>query len=109
MDLSHITTPAEAEALMQAVAELYQRLQQAAADTDAARRARIGAAVKSLTALLGPDQPSAAGQGSIREMRLYPDAVLQQHAGLAIRLVLEGMEILTVTARDVARVVGEEV
>ncbi len=106
MDLSHITTPAEAEALMQAVAELYQRLQQAAADTDAARRARIGAAVKSLTALLGPDQPSAAGQGSIREMRLYPDAVLQQ---LAIRLVLEGMEILTATARDVARVVGEEV
>lgn len=74
MDLSHIATPAEAEALMQAVAELYQRLQQAAADTDAARRARIGAAVKSLTALLGPDQPSAAGQGSIREMRLYPDA-----------------------------------
>lgn len=109
MDLSHIATPAEAEALMQAVAELYQRLQQAAADTDAARRARIGAAVKSLTALLGPDQPSAAGQGSIREMRLYPDAVLQQHAGLAIRLVLEGMEILTATARDVARVVGEEV
>lgn len=42
-------------------------------------------------------------------MRLYPDAVLQQHAGLAIRLVLEGMEILTATARDVARVVGEEV
>ena len=109
MDLSHITTPAEAEALMQAVAELYQRLQQTAADADTARRARIGAAVKSLTDLLGPDQPSAAGQGSIREMRLYPDAVLQQHAGLAIRLVLEGMEILTATARDVARVVGEEV
>ena len=83
MDLSHIATPAEAEALMQAVAELYQRLQQAAADTDAARRARIGAAVKSLTDLLGPDQPSAAGQGSIREMRLYSDADLHQHAGLA--------------------------
>ena len=109
MDLSHIATPAEAEALMQAIAELYQRLQQAAADTDAARRARIGAAVKSLTDLLGPDQPSAAGQGSIREMRLYSEADLQQHAGLAIRLVLEGMEILTATARDVARVVGEEV
>ena len=109
MDLSHITTPAEAEALMQAAAELYQRLQQTAADTDSARRARIGAAVKSLTDLLGPDQPSAAGQGSIREMRLYPDADLQQHAGLVIRLVLEGMEILTATARDVALVVGEEV
>lgn len=109
MDLSHIATPAEAEALMQAVAELYQQLQQAAADTDAARRARISAAVQSLTDLLGPDQPSAAGQGSIREMRLYPDADLHQHAGLAIRLVLEGMEILTATARDVARVVGEEV
>ena len=65
--------------------------------------------MQSLTDLLGPDQPSAAGQGSIREMRLYPDAALHQHAGLAIRLVLEGMEILTATARDVARVVGEEV
>lgn len=85
MDLSHITTPAEAEALMQAVAELYQRLQQTAADTDTARRARIGAAVQSLTDLIGPDQPSAAG------------------------LILEGMEILTATARDVALVVGEEV
>ena len=76
--------------------------------SDQQRRQRIAQAVDSLTALLGPDQPSAAGQGSIREMRLYPDAALHQHAGLAIRLVLEGMEILTATARD-ARVVGEEV
>ena len=108
-DVSTITDREELEAIIRAAYARDLELQQQAADSDQQRRQRIAQAVDSLTALLGPDHPSAAGQGSIREMRLYSDADLQQHAGLAIRLVLEGMEILTATARDVARVVGEEV
>ena len=100
---------AELSKTLSEVSAAYRAREAADAAAEAQRRQRIAQAVDSLTALLGPDQPSAAGQGSIREMRLYPDAALQQHAGLAIRLVLEGMEILTATARDVARVVGEEV
>ena len=108
IDYSTMTLSEIGQILTEA-SEAYRALEAANALSDQQRRQRIAQAVDSLTALLGPDQPSAAGQGSIREMRLYPDAALHQHAGLAIRLVLEGMEILTATARDVARVVGEEV
>ena len=108
IDYSALTLSEISQILTEA-SEAYRAREVSDALSDQQRRQRIAQAVDSLTALLGPDQPSAAGQGSIREMRLYPDAVLQQHAGLAIRLVLEGMEILTATARDVARVVGEEV
>ena len=102
-------TLSEISQILTEASEAYRAREVSDALSDQQRRQRITQAVDSLTALLGPDQPSAAGQGSIREMRLYPDAALHQHAGLAIRLVLEGMEILTATARDVARVVGEEV
>ena len=105
IDYSALTLSEISQILTEA-SEAYRAREVSDALSDQQRRQRIAQAVDSLTALLGPDQPSAAGQGSIREMRLYPDAVLQR---LAIRLVLEGMEILTATARDVARVVGEEV
>ena len=108
IDYSALTLSEISQILTEA-SEAYRAREASDALADQQRRQRIAQAVDSLTALLGPDQPSAAGQGSIREMRLYPDAALHQHAGLAIRLVLEGMEILTATARDVARVVGEEV
>ena len=108
IDYSALTLSEISQILTEA-SEAYRAREVSDAPSDQQRRQRIAQAVDSLTALLGPDQPSAAGQGSIREMRLYPDAALHQHAGLAIRLVLEGMEILTATARDVARVVGEEV
>ena len=108
-DVSTITYREELEAIIRAAYARDLELQQQQADSDAQRRQRIAQAVDSLTALLGPANPQTPGLGSIREMRLYQDADLQQHAGLAIRLVLEGMEILTATARDVARVVGEEV
>lgn len=94
--------------ILDEVSAAYRAREAADADTKAQRKQRIAAAEATLVALLGPDK-ATAGQGSIREMRLYPDAALHQHAGLAIRLVLEGMEILTATARDVALVVGEEV
>ena len=108
IDYSALTLSEISQILTEA-SEAYRAREVSDALSDQQRRQRIAQAVDSLTNLLGPANPQAPGQGSIREMRLYPDADLHQHAGLAIRLVLEGMEILTATARDGARVVGEEV
>lgn len=115
IDLSHITTPADAEALMQAAAARYQQLQQQAADTDAARRARIGAAVQAYRDLLGThDQPAydpavPGSVASIRSVRKHPPAVLAEHDGIVLSLLLEAVEIQVVNAIDVALVVGDEV
>ena len=108
IDYSALTLSEISQILTEA-SEAYRAREASDALSDQQRRQRIAQAVDSLTNPLGPANPQAPGQGSIREMRLYPDAALQQHAGLAIRLVLEGMEILTATARDVALIVGEEV
>lgn len=99
----------ELDAHITAARERYVQLLAAQADTDAARRQRIGAVVAELTATLGPADPTTPGTDSIRAMLLYPDADLQQHAGLALRLVLIGLEIVTRASRDLALVVGDEV
>ena len=66
----------------------------------------IAAAETTLVAPLGPDN-ATAGQGSIREMLQYADTDLHEHSGLALRLVLTGMEIQTRTMLDLVRVVGQ--
>ena len=105
-DPSTITDRSELEALIKAAYARDVELQQQQSDTEAQRKQRIAAAEATLVALLGPDNP-AAGQGSIREMLRYSDTDLQTHAGLALRLVLTGMEIQTRTMLDIVRVVGQ--
>lgn len=104
-----ITTLTSAE-LLQLITDASAAYDQRVCDGEQAalqRKQRIAAAVDSLSTLLGPREPTAPGQGSIREMLLYSDADLQQHSGLALRLVLRGMEIQTATTRDLALVVSE--
>lgn len=59
-------------------------------------------AIATLTALIGPEAPTAPGLTSITEMRLYSNTVLQQNAGQALNLILRGMETLARTTRDIA-------
>lgn len=92
--------------ILNEISAAYRAREAADADTKAQRKQRIAAAEATLVSLLGPDNP-AAGQGSIREMLQYSDTDLQNHAGLALRLVLTGMEIQTRTMLDLARVVGQ--
>ena len=106
-DPSTITDRAELDELIKAAYARDLELQQQQADSDQQRRQRITQAVDSLTALLGPADPQAPGLGSIREMRAYPPEMLQEHSGVAIARLLEGLEILTATTRDLARVVGQ--
>ena len=97
---------AELSKTLSEVSAAYRAREAADADTKAQRKQRIAAAEATLASLLGPDN-ATAGQGSIREMLQYSDADLHEHSGLALRLVLTGMEIQTRTMLDLVRVVGQ--
>ena len=107
MNTPYDTMPlAELGKILNEISAAYRAREAADADTKARRKQRIAAAEATLVALLGPDN-ATAGQGSIREMMQYSDADLNEHSGLALRLVLTGMEIQTRTMLDLVRVVGQ--
>ena len=92
--------------ILDEVSAAYRAREAADAAAETQRKQRIAAAEATLVSLLGPDK-ATAGQGSIREMLQYSDADLHEHSGLALRLVLTGMEIQTRTMLDLVRVVGQ--
>lgn len=100
-------TEAELITHINALNAAYAARQQENAQTEAEARADVTAAIAGLNALLGPDNPTAPGVGSISEMLEYTDAQLGQYAGLALRQVLLGMQIQARLTRDLARVVGD--
>ena len=107
MSTPYDTMPlAELGKILNEVSAAYRAREAADAAAETQRKQRIAAAEATLVALLGPDN-AAAGQGSIREMLQYSDADLHEHSGLALRLVLTGMEIQTRTMLDLVRVVGQ--
>mgnify|MGYP003413980474 FL=1 len=97
---------AELGKILNEISAAYRAREAADAAAETQRKQRIAAAEATLVALLGPDN-ATAGQGSIREMLQYSDADLHEHSGLALRLVLTGMEIQTRTMLDLVRVVGQ--
>ncbi len=97
---------AELGKILNEISAAYRAREAADAAAETQRKQRIAAAEAALVALLGPDN-ATAGQGSIREMLQYSDADLHEHSGLALRLVLTGMEIQTRTMLDLVRVVGQ--
>ena len=107
MSTPYDTMPlAELSKILSEVSAAYRAREAADAAAETQRKQRIAAAEATLVALLGPDN-ATAGQGSIREMLQYSDADLHEHSGLALRLVLTGMEIQTRTMLDLVRVVGQ--
>ena len=107
MSTPYDTMPlAELSKILSEVSAAYRAREAADAAAEAQRKQRIAAAEAALVSLLGPDN-ATAGQGSIREMLQYSDADLHEHSGLALRLVLTGMEIQTRTMLDLVRVVGQ--
>ena len=86
--------------------EAYRAAQDAARVEAQQRIVSIESAVGRLDQLLGA-KDAPAGTGSIRAVRRYGEATLAQHSGLALALILTGLEELTVTTRDIAVVVAE--
>lgn len=105
MDLNTLTIEELAQLLRDATDVLNTKRAQAQADNDE-RREQITTAITNLEALLGPEG-ATPGTDSIREVLAYDDATIVANSGIAFRLILLGMESLTATTLDVARVVGK--
>ena len=65
----------------------------------------IAASAATLSALIGPDNPTSPGLNSLTEIQKYSDAEIAANVVLAFRRVFAGMELLARTTRDLARVV----
>lgn len=106
MDYTEIDTSALAQAMVDIRAELERRAADARAE-DEERKAAIYGSIDALTALIGPDQPTAPAMGSITEVRLYSEADMHAHAGLGLALAFEGLELLARATRDIATAVSK--
>lgn len=115
VDLSTLSIE-ELQALSyQASAEAAQRRaeeEQAELEEQADRNQRISNAVSRLTNLLGPADsplyiPGGAIPATIRSLVKHTPANLAANSGIALQLILQGMEELTVTTRDIATLMAE--
>lgn len=112
IDLSGVTTLPEMRAALAQVTDAYQALERAQATLTANRKTRITGAVGTLQALLGPEgappyDPAGTTPPTIRSVGAHTPDVLATHSGLALDLILSGLEVLTATVLDLARVVAE--
>lgn len=102
---------ADLHMLVQQIQTLLQQRQQEEVNRHNDMRAEIFQAIGTLTSLLGPEDPPrptmenlVVGNVSIREVLTFTPEELQAHSGLAIQLVLRGMEVLTATEIALAEV-----
>lgn len=84
----------------------YLQKQQEEADEDINRKLAINQAIVDLETLLGPAN-SPPGETSIRAVRAYGDAIIEANPGKAAVLSMLGLEILTETILDIAKVVAK--
>lgn len=105
-DISNLTAT-ELSLLSQQVAVLHKQTEAAEETLRETRRQQIQAAIASLDALLGP-VGGPATLTSIRGVQAFTDAQMAANAGLAFRLVFQGMEILTKTTLDLAKVTATQ-
>ena len=103
---------AELQVLMRQVQDVYRDALQAEQDRAQARVANIEGAVTRLDTLLGPEDanpydPSGNAPATIRSVGAHAQATLAQNSGLALDLILAGMEELALTVRDMATVLVE--
>jgi len=116
VDISNLTAE-ELQALAVAAQERAQQLQaekeHALQQEEAARDIRIANSVQVLTNLIGPVNappynPGGTEPPSIRGMLAYTPEQFAAYSGIAIQMLFQGLEVLSVTTRDIAEVLGEE-
>jgi len=77
-------------------------------EMDVATRVKIGTAIASLQALLGPEG-AAPATNSINGVLAFTDAQMAANAGLAFRLAFTGLKELTKTVLDIAYIAANKV
>lgn len=101
------TSPDELRALIVEASQALAVTEAAAAQAQVDRRVRIAATIGKLDALQGPED-AGPGTGSIRAVRGYDGQTMVENAAVALPLIFEGLEILTSTVLDLARVIGSD-
>lgn len=91
----------------------YQAAEQADRNAYAARFDNIDDAVGHITTLLGPEDaapyvPGGDVAATIRSVAAHDAATLAQHSGLALDLILDGMEILAAATLDALIIISRE-
>lgn len=105
-ELNQLAAEAQAKAQQLATVKELEEL-----EAVEARKERISGAVNRLTNLLGPENappyvPGGDEDPSIRSLLAYPPEVMADNSGLALKLLYQGLEELTITTRDLAGVMG---
>ena len=102
-DLTNVTLD-ERRTLVVMLTQQIQAAEQAEANKELSLRSEIGAAVSTLTDLLGPvgaTKPTMAnllaGNVSIREVGAFTPTELATQPGLALSLILKGLEAIVAT------------
>ena len=91
----------------------YQAAEQADRDAYAARFDSIDDAVGQITTLLGPEgaapyNPGGTAAPTIRSVAAHDAATLARHSGVALDLILDGMEILAAATLDALIIISRE-
>lgn len=112
-DITALTLEELQQLITAATQALYAK-QEAEKTEQEQRRARIAAAIAANTALLGPEgsapyDPATGANETINGVLAHDTedhAVLAQHAGLALSLILRAMKVDVSTGLDIARVIA---
>lgn len=105
-ELQALAAQAQAQANTLAAQKQLEELEESEA-----RKERTANAVASLTALLGPEDappyvPGGEAPPSIRGLLAYPPEILAENAGIALQMLYQGLEALTITTRDLAGIIS---
>lgn len=103
-DISSLTT-AELAELSRLVALRHAETLADDRTLDEQRRAAIGEAIATLTTLLGPEN-ATANLNNIRGVLQFTNEQMAANSGIAFRLIFQGMQILTETTLEVAKVLA---
>jgi len=82
-------------------------------EEEESRKERVAGAITRLTNLLGPEGappyvPGGEVPPSIRGLLAYPPEIMAQNSGIALQMLFQGLEELTITTRDLAGIMGLE-
>lgn len=101
-DISTLTV-AELQQLIQTVSSAISQKQQEEHTERESAKVELRTAHDALTALIGPDNPSAPSLDSYTEIRKYTDAQIQGNLVLAIKQILLGAEMQARIVRDIVK------
>ena len=70
--------------------------------SQAESKVSVAESIEGLDALIGPDNPTTPTLNSLTEIQLFSQEELKENAGLALKQVFVGIELLARIVRDIA-------